>query len=462
MNKQGANTAIFSPVSGKAWKQRIQYELDGADYNEQMLRESSDGIKTKPFYTREDLPENFSPNTQENQPFHIGIEVFCNNSKMSFEKALWSFEKGCDQVKFLVQENIEHPLDLANHIPENKSLIFELQKANSKQLNSFIGHLNTDLKKSCRIQLDPISQFFTTGNWWSNQQEDLDLVCQLAALNQNPRIVIDSRGFESAGASISQQLAYALAHAHEYILLLSEKKLLDRIQTFEFIFNTRSSDFFMEISKLRAFEILWNNLKKLYQFNTPFELSTQPSKIDQTLFQNNHNLIRNTSSLMAGILGNCQHLYGLAFDHIHKKNHPYSDRLSINQMLILKHECGLSGTKDPVIGSFAIAHIAFEIAEKALSIFKSTEANGGLIAGLKNNSIQKAIHLQFEKQMELYRSGKRSLLGANLLFELEELTFEKYPFLRIDKRKTLITPLIPKRYATYFEQKALKDLDANQ
>ncbi|MDC0107994.1 methylmalonyl-CoA mutase family protein, partial [Flavobacteriaceae bacterium] len=326
----------------------------------------------------------------------------------------------------------------------------------------FIGHLNTDLKKSCRIQLDPISQFFTTGNWWSNQQEDLDLVCQLAALNQNPRIVIDSRGFESAGASISQQLAYALAHAHEYILLLSEKKLLDRIQTFEFIFNTRSSDFFMEISKLRAFEILWNNLKKLYQFNTPFELSTQPSKIDQTLFQNNHNLIRNTSSLMAGILGNCQHLYGLAFDHIHKKNHPYSDRLSINQMLILKHECGLSGTKDPVIGSFAIAHIAFEIAEKALSIFKSTEANGGLIAGLKNNSIQKAIHLQFEKQMELYRSGKRSLLGANLLFELEELTFEKYPFLRIDKRKTLITPLIPKRYATYFEQKALKDLDANQ
>jgi hypothetical protein len=32
----------------------------------------------------------------------------------------------------------------------------------------------------------------------------------------------------------------------------------------------------------------------------------------------------------------------------------------------------------------------------------------------------------------------------------------------VDKRKTLITPLIPKRYATYFEQKALKDLDENQ
>jgi hypothetical protein len=53
-------------------------------------------------------------------------------------------------------------------------------------------------------------------------------------------------------------------------------------------------------------------------------------------------------------------------------------------------------------------------------------------------------------------------LGANLLFEREELTYEKYPFLRIDKRKTLIAPIIPNRYATYFEQKALNDLDENQ
>jgi hypothetical protein len=52
-------------------------------------------------------------------------------------------------------------------------------------------------------------------------------------------------------------------------------------------------------------------------------------------------------------------------------------------------------------------------------------------------------------------------LGANLLFEVEELTYEKYPFLRIDKRKTLIEPIIPYRYAAYFEQKALKDLDEN-
>ena len=462
MNNHSANTPIFPAVSGKAWKQRIQYELDGADYNEQMLHESSDGIKTKPFYTHEDLPENFNRNTPDQDPFHIGIEVFCNNSKMSVEKALWSFEKGCDQVKFLIQENIENPLDLTKKLPENKFLIFELQKTNSKQLENFTRCLSTDLKKSFRIQLDPISQFFTRGNWWFSEQVDLDLVCQFVSLSEKPRILIDNRNIESAGASISQQLAYALAHAHEYLLVLSENNLLDKIHTFEFVFNMRSSDFFMEISKLKAFEVLWDNLKKLYQFNIPFELSTQPSKIDQTLFQNNHNLIRNTSSLMAGILGKCHNLYNLPFDHIHKKSHPYSDRLSINQMLILKHECGLSGTKDPVLGSFSIAHIAFEIAEKALSIFKSTEANGGFIAGLKNNSIQKAIHLQFEKQMELYRSKKRSLLGANLLFEREELTYEKYPFLRIDKRKTLIAPIIPNRYATYFEQKASKDLDENQ
>jgi methylmalonyl-CoA mutase len=94
MNNHSVNTPIFPAVSGKAWKQRIQYELDGADYNEQMLHESSDGIKTKPFYTHEDLPENFKLNTPDHEPFHIGIEVFCNNSKCLLKKHFGALKKG--------------------------------------------------------------------------------------------------------------------------------------------------------------------------------------------------------------------------------------------------------------------------------------------------------------------------------------------------------------------------------
>ena len=40
----------FEPISSKQWKQQIQFELKGADYNETLVWESPEGIKVKPFY----------------------------------------------------------------------------------------------------------------------------------------------------------------------------------------------------------------------------------------------------------------------------------------------------------------------------------------------------------------------------------------------------------------------------
>lgn len=47
----------FPFVHPKAWKQRIQYDLKGADYNDTLVWESLEGIKVKPFYTDADVPD---------------------------------------------------------------------------------------------------------------------------------------------------------------------------------------------------------------------------------------------------------------------------------------------------------------------------------------------------------------------------------------------------------------------
>ena len=44
----------FDPVSAKAWKQKIQVDLKGADYNDTLIYKSHHGIDVKPFYHRED------------------------------------------------------------------------------------------------------------------------------------------------------------------------------------------------------------------------------------------------------------------------------------------------------------------------------------------------------------------------------------------------------------------------
>ena len=45
----------FRKVSAKEWKQKIQYDLKGKDYNEEVVWDSPEGIKVKPFYHADDL-----------------------------------------------------------------------------------------------------------------------------------------------------------------------------------------------------------------------------------------------------------------------------------------------------------------------------------------------------------------------------------------------------------------------
>ena len=50
----------FEPISTKQWKQQIQFELKGLDYNETLVWESPEGIKVKPFYHNDETLSNIS------------------------------------------------------------------------------------------------------------------------------------------------------------------------------------------------------------------------------------------------------------------------------------------------------------------------------------------------------------------------------------------------------------------
>jgi methylmalonyl-CoA mutase len=51
----------FDEVSAKQWKQQIQFELKGADYNETLVWQSPEGINVKPFYHQDDFNRDFQP-----------------------------------------------------------------------------------------------------------------------------------------------------------------------------------------------------------------------------------------------------------------------------------------------------------------------------------------------------------------------------------------------------------------
>ncbi len=75
----------FEEVSAKQWKQKIQVDLKGADYNEKLVYKSRDGINIKPFYNAEDLEKTFridSPTKWE-----ICEKIFVVSEEKSNKKA---------------------------------------------------------------------------------------------------------------------------------------------------------------------------------------------------------------------------------------------------------------------------------------------------------------------------------------------------------------------------------------
>jgi methylmalonyl-CoA mutase len=89
-----ANNNLFSDfeaVSSKQWKQQIQYELKGADYNETLVWESPEGIKVKPFYHADDSEASETENIDAivpTKPFAIVQNIFVHDVQKSNARAL--------------------------------------------------------------------------------------------------------------------------------------------------------------------------------------------------------------------------------------------------------------------------------------------------------------------------------------------------------------------------------------
>ena len=91
----------FDPISSKQWKQRIQFELDGADYAKSLIWNSPEDIQVKPFYHRDEFKGSFSSNTKATA-FKICQNIFVHKIKKSnrqnLGRVLYQFSNNLDSI----------------------------------------------------------------------------------------------------------------------------------------------------------------------------------------------------------------------------------------------------------------------------------------------------------------------------------------------------------------------------
>lgn len=443
----------FDTVSSKQWKQKIQFDLKGADYNDTLIWKTNEDIDIKPFYHADDFDKlpNIS-NTKATQ-WKICQSIFVADIKKSNLKAIDIIGRGAESIKFIIPSEAVLIENLIENINLDIALLFfELQFLSE----DYIKHILKLIPKA-KIHLDIIGQLSISGNWFKSLNDDFKSFESI--LKNTDSFSVNTSLYQNAGANMVQQLAYALAHANEYLNVLDKSE--NNLQSLHVIFNVSvGTNYFFEIAKLRALRKLWEVLASEYNANTNCHIIVTPTKRNKTLYDYNTNMLRTTTECMSAILGGADFINNLPYDHIYHKSNEFGERIARNQLLVLKHESYFDKVNNPSDGAYYIESITNQLSEKALDLFKDIENNGGFLSQLKTGTIQRKIKESASKEQQQFDKGEEVLLGSNKHPNTNDKMkneLELYPFVKTNSRKTLIEPIIEKRLSEHLEQKRLKD-----
>ena len=451
----------FQEVSAKQWKQKIQYDLKGADYNQTLVWKSNDGVSVKPFYH----PDEAVDPTPVNPPsgWSICEKIYAVSSGAANKKALQALENGAESLWFIIPSEEIDPEALFSGLDIQKLKVFlKLQFLSA----DYLLKLQTLLEGKTSgifVQNDIIGKLARSGNWFRSLGEDFAALDAIIGQVRSFRSVlsVDIGLYQNAGATIPQQLAYAMAHLTEYLNHLNNSGQLKKDQRktlrFQFLVST-GHNYFFEIAKLRSLRLLYASLAREFDVREECVVLAQPSKRNKTLYDFNVNLLRTTTECMSAVLGGADSISNMPYDSLYHKDNEFGARIARNQLLVLKHESYFEKVANPAEGSYYIETLTQQFAEEALAIFKDIERGGGFLKQLKEGTIQKKISESAAREQEQFDIGELVLVGTNKYVNKEDKMkqeLELYPFLKRNPRKTLIQPVLERRMSEKMEQERL-------
>jgi methylmalonyl-CoA mutase len=273
---------------------------------------------------------------------------------------------------------------------------------------------------------DPLGELVAKGALHQSLKTRFDHMAALTAyaMKSAPQLrTISVRGdiYHNAGATATQELAYVVATLVCYLEEmkargLSPESVLPHVR----IRLAVGSDYFMEISKIRAARWLWSKVAAAYGVeNAPVHIHACTSKWNKTTYDAHTNMLRVTAEAFAAVVGGVDSMHIGPFDEISGKTDEFSRRIARNIHIILREECGLDQVIDPAGGSTYIEWLTDRLAAKSWEIFQDIEKQGGMLACLENGSVQQSVDAVCQAKFQNIRRRKDKIVGANMYPDLK-------------------------------------------
>ncbi|MCK5884402.1 MAG: acyl-CoA mutase large subunit family protein [Bacteriovoracaceae bacterium] len=308
-------------------------------------------------------------------------------------------------------------------------------------ITSYMSKNGMDSKKlRGAIPLDPIGVLSKTGELPISIDDAYDMMLSHHAFAkkncpQLESLMVCTNTYHNGGASATQELAYSVATATEYIRNIlkraPETDINELVSSFRFSVGL-GGNFFMEIAKLRAFRLLWSKVAKAFGASdeavAKSTLFAKSAMWNKTVYDPYVNMLRGTTEAFAAVVGGVNALHIAPFDAPIRQSDEFSRRIARNTQIILAEECEMAKVIDPAGGSWYIEWLTDQVARKAWDEFQVIEKGGGMYAALKEGTIQKEIELVADEKIKSLAKRKEVLVGSNMFPNAtEELIVPRTP-----------------------------------
>ena len=417
----------FDIISDKEWKNKVQVELKGLEYNETLVWGTNDQINVKPLYTKDDVDYSaIQPLPRNSKDWKI-ISKYTGNINQDY-----SFLYGY----LIPQKSFNEKIELPNYL----DLFIEFDGSTDLKSLENIPNLKY-------LDLDIYGYLAQNGLWQNDSQKaSKALVKEVLELKNFEKVIsIQADVYQNAGANHVQQLAITLAHAVEYLENFGAD-IADKIY-FKFAVG---SNYFFEVAKLRAFRFLWKLILEQYNKESEAFIFTSTSDRNKSKLDIYNNVIRTTLESSAAIFGSSDAVFVGSYDEVNNET-DFGLELAAKQQLLLQKESYLNQFTDPAAGSFYIESLTNQLAENALELFKTIQNVGGFVRALENETLQDYIYTSAKKEQKDFDEQIIKLIGVNK-YRNEADIIEKLPKEKIIKQ-ALFIPIVPTRLAEKEEKK---------
>ena len=289
------------------------------------------------------------------------------------------------------------------------------------------------------IQNDILKEFMVRNTYIFPPTPSMRIIADIFAYTSQkmPKfnsISISGYHMQEAGATADIELAYTLADGLEYVRTGIDSGMdVDAFAPRLSFFWAIGMDFFMEVAKLRAARLLWN--EKMQQFSpknpksTMLRTHSQTSGWSLTAQDVYNNVIRTSMEAMAATQGHTQSLHTNSLDEALALPTDFSARIARNTQIQLQQESGTCTPADPWGGSYYVEKLTHDLVERARVHLKEIDELGGMTKAIEAGIPKLRIEEAAARAQARIDSGRQTIVGVNKFQPEHE---EDIPVLSVD------------------------------